>query len=117
MALVSPGVEVTVVDQSQYLPAASNSVPFILIATAQNKVSGTGTGVATATTAANANKVQLVSSQRELVSLFGNPFFYNSSAGTPLNGYELNEYGLLAAYSVLGISNRAYVQRDDCDLA
>lgn len=117
MALVSPGVEVTVVDQSQYLPAASNSVPFILIATAQNKVSGTGTGVATATTAANANKVQLVSSQRELVSLFGNPFFYNSSAGTPLNGYELNEYGLLAAYSVLGISNRAYVQRVDVDLA
>ena len=117
MALVSPGVEVTVVDQSQYLPAASNSVPFILIATAQNKVSGTSTGVATGTTAANANKVQLVTSQRELVTLFGNPFFYNSSAGTPLNGYELNEYGLLAAYSVLGISNRAYVQRVDCDLA
>ena len=117
MALVSPGVEVTVVDQSQYLPAASNSVPFVLIATAQNKVSGTSTGVATATTAANANKVQLVTSQRELVGLYGNPFFYNSSAGTPLNGYELNEYGLLAAYSVLGISNRAYIQRVDVDLA
>ena len=100
MALVSPGVEVSVVDQSQYLPAASNSVPYVLIATAQNKVSGTSTGVATATTAANANKVQLVTSQRELVGLYGNPFFYNSSAGTPLNGYELNEYGLLAAYSV-----------------
>ena len=117
MALVSPGVEVSVVDQSQYLPAASNSVPFVLIATAQNKVSGTSTGVATATTAANANKVQLVTSQRELVGLYGNPFFYNSSAGTPLNGYELNEYGLLAAYSVLGISNRAYIQRVDVDLA
>ena len=53
MALTSPGVEVTVVDQSQYLPAASNSVPFILIATAQNKVSGTSTGVATGTNASN----------------------------------------------------------------
>jgi len=62
MALVSPGVEVSVVDESQYLPAASNSIPYLLIATAQNKVSGTGTGVATATTAANANKVQLVTS-------------------------------------------------------
>ena len=103
MALVSPGVEVSVVDESQYLPAASNSIPYLLIATAQNKVSGTGTGVATATTAANANKVQLVTSQRELATLYGNPFFYSTTAGTPLNGYELNEYGLLAAHSVLGV--------------
>jgi len=117
MALVSPGVEVSVVDESQYLPAATNSVPYILIATAQNKVSGTGTGVATGTTAANANKVQLVTSQRELASLYGNPFFYSTTNGTPLNGYELNEYGLLAAHSVLGVSNRAYVQRVDVDLA
>ena len=36
MALLSPGVEVTVVDQSQYIPAAVNSVPYILLATAQN---------------------------------------------------------------------------------
>jgi len=117
MALVSPGVEVSVVDESQYLPAASNSIPYLLIATAQNKVSGTGTGVATATTAANANKVQLVTSQRELATLYGNPFFYSTTAGTPLNGYELNEYGLLAAHSVLGVSNRAYIQRVDIDLA
>ena len=117
MALVSPGVEVSVVDESQYLPAATNSVPYLLIATAQNKVSGTGTGVATATTAANANNIQLVTSQRELASLYGSPFFYSSTNGTPLNGYELNEYGLLAAHSVLGVSNRAYVQRVDVDLA
>ena len=44
------------------------------------------------------------------------PFFYNTTTGTPINGYELNEYGLLAAYSSLGISNRAYVQRVDIDL-
>ena len=117
MALVSPGVEVSVVDESQYLPAATNSVPYLLIATAQNKVSGTGTGVATATTAANANNIQLVTSQRELASLYGSPFFYSSTNGTALNGYELNEYGLLAAHSVLGVSNRAYVQRVDVDLA
>ena len=117
MALVSPGVEVSVVDESQYLPAASNSIPYLLIATAQNKVSGTGAGVATATTAANANKIQLVTSQRELATLYGNPFFYSTTSGTPLNGYELNEYGLLAAHSVLGVSNRAYIQRVDIDLA
>jgi hypothetical protein len=117
MALVSPGVEVTVIDESNYIPAATNSVPYILVATAQNKISGTGAGVATGTLAANAGRVYLITSQRDLSATFGNPFFYKTSAGTPINGYELNEYGLLAAYSALGISNRAYVQRADIDLA
>ena len=117
MALVSPGVEVTVVDESNYIPAATNSVPYFLIATAQNKISGTGIGVAAGTTAANAGKVYLISSQRDLAATFGTPFFYKTSAGTPINGYELNEYGLLAAYSALGISNRAYIQRADVDLS
>jgi hypothetical protein len=117
MALLSPGVEVTVVDQSQYIPAAVNSVPYILLATAQNKVSGTGVGIAPGTLAANANKLYLMTSQRDLLSTFGVPFFYNTTVGTPINGYELNEYGLLAAYSALGITNRAYIQRADVDLA
>ena len=60
MALVSPGVEVSVIDQSQYIPSATNSVPFILVATAQDKVSGTDSSqTAAGTTAANANKVYL----------------------------------------------------------
>ena len=117
MALTSPGVEVTIIDESNYLPAATNSVPFIMIATAQNKVSGTGTGVAAGTTAANANKPYLITSQRDLAATFGTPFFYSTAAGTAINGYELNEYGLLAAYSTLGVSNRAYVQRADVDLS
>jgi hypothetical protein len=117
MALLSPGVEVTVIDESQYLPSATNSVPYILIATAQNKISGTGVGVAAGTLAANANRVYLIDSQRDLSATFGNPFFYKTTAGTPINGYELNEYGLLAAYSALGVTNRAYVQRADIDLA
>jgi hypothetical protein len=116
MALLSPGVEVTVIDESQYIPAATNSVPYILIATAQNKISGTGAGVAAGTLAANANRVFLIDSQRDLAATFGNPFFYKTTAGTPINGYELNEYGLLAAYSALGVTNRAYVQRVDIDL-
>jgi hypothetical protein len=117
MALTSPGVEVTIIDESNYLPAATNSVPFVLIATAQNKVSGTGVGVAAGTTAANANKPYLITSQRDLSATFGTPFFYSTAAGTSINGYELNEYGLLAAYSALGVSNRAYVQRADIDLS
>lgn len=117
MALVSPGVEVTITDQSQYLPAPSNSIPFVLLATAQNKANPTGTGVATATTAANANKLFLVTSQRDLVTLYGNPFFYTTADGTPIQGYELNEYGLLAAYSALGVTNQVYCLRADIDLA
>jgi hypothetical protein len=116
MALTSPGVEVTIIDESQYLPAATNSVPYILMATAQNKASAAGTGVAPGTLAANANEIYLITSQRDLAATFGNPFFYKTTAGTPIDGYELNEYGLLAAYSALGASNRVYVQRVDIDL-
>jgi hypothetical protein len=117
MALVSPGVEVTVIDESQYLPAPTNSIPFILLATAENKANPTGTGIAQGTTAANAGKLFQVTSQRDLVSLYGNPFFYSTSNGTPIQGYELNEYGLLAAYSALGITNRVFCLRADIDLA
>jgi hypothetical protein len=117
MALISPGVEVTVIDESQYIPSAVNTVPYFLIATAQNKVSSSGVTVAAGTLAANANKTYLITSQRDLAATFGVPFFYQTTTGTPINGYELNEYGLLAAYSSLGITNRAYVQRVDIDLS
>ena len=116
MALVSPGVEVTVIDESQYIPSAVNTVPYFVVATAQNKVSADGVTVAAGTLAANANKTYLITSQRDLAATFGVPFFYNTTTGTPINGYELNEYGLLAAYSALGVTNRAYIQRVDVDL-
>ena len=117
MALLSPGVQVSVIDQSNYTPAAAGSTPFLLLVTAENKVSGAGTGIAPGTLAVNANKVFLMTSQRDLLSTFGVPFFYNTTSGTPINGYELNEYGLLAAYSALGATNLAYVQRANIDLA
>lgn len=117
MALTSPGVEVSVVDESQYLPGATASIPFFLLATAQDKADPTSTATAAATTSANASKLYRVTSQRDLVTLYGNPFFYTASNGTPLQGYELNEYGLLAAYSALGISNQVFVLRADIDLA
>jgi hypothetical protein len=117
MALTSPGVEVTIIDESNYAPAQSTSVPFVLVATAQNKSNAAGTSVAPGTIAANANKVYKVTSQRDLVSLYGNPFFYKTTNGTPIQGYELNEYGLLAAYSTLGVTNGIWVLRADIDLA
>ena len=114
MALVSPGLEITVTDESQYIPGAVGTIPFILLATAENK---TINGVtASGTLKSNAGKLFGVTSQRELISLFGYPEFKESAAGTPLNGHQLNEYGLMAAYSALGVSNRSYVVRADIDL-
>ncbi len=117
MALESPGVEITIIDQSQYLPAPPASVPLIIMATAQNKPDPSGTAIAPGTLAANANKLYRVTSQRDLVSFFGTPFFYKTTDGTAIQGYELNEYGLFAAYSVLGTSNLCYVIRANINLA
>jgi hypothetical protein len=117
MSLTSPGVEVTIIDQSQYLPAPGATVPLVVFATAQNKANPSGTGVAAGTTAANGGKLYQITSQKDLVDFYGVPFFYTTTAGTPIQGYELNEYGLLAAYSALGTTNRVYTLRADIDLA
>lgn len=117
MALISPGVDVTVIDESQYAPSAAGTVPYVLIATAQDKTAGTGTGTAAGTLATNADAVSIMTSQRELVATYGNPIFKTTASGTPIHGSELNEYGLMAAYSALGVTNRVYVQRADIDLA
>lgn len=114
MALVSPGLQITVTDESQYLPTALGTVPFVLIATSEDKIINGVT--APGTTKANAGKVYGISSQRELATTFGYPRFRQSSAGTPLHGNELNEYGLMAAYSALGLGNRVWVIRADVDL-
>ena len=117
MALTSPGVEVSVIDESFYVPGIPGAVPLVVVATAQDKTSGTGTGTAAGTLSTNANEIYLVSSQRELTQTFGTPTFYTDASGTPIQGYELNEYGLQAAYSFLGIANRAFVIRANIDLA
>ena len=117
MALSSPGVEVKVIDESFYTPSEPGTVPMIFVATAQDKQNGGGTGTAPGTTAANAGKPFLVTSQRDLVETFGEPSFYTDSNNNPIHAGELNEYGLQAAYSLLGVSNRAYVVRAGIDLA
>jgi hypothetical protein len=116
MALTSPGVEVQVIDESFYTPAEPGTVPLIVVATAENKINGAGTGTASGTTAANAGKVFKMTSQRELVDTFGSPFFEKTVSASPIHGGERNEYGLLAAYSLLGVSNSAFILRADINL-
>ena len=115
MALVSPGIEITVTDESQYVPGAVGTIPLVVLATAQNKTNPSGT-LAADTTSARAGKLLAYSSQRELISSMGYPLFQQSAAGTPLHGDERNEYGLMAAYSALGVVNRVYAIRADVDL-
>lgn len=114
--LTSPGVEVQVIDESFYTPAAPGTVPLIVVASAQDKSNASATGTAQGTTSANAGKVYVITSQRDLTDTFGTPFFYTDATGNSVHGSEINEYGLQAAYSLLGVSSRAYVVRADIDL-
>ena len=117
MALVSPGVEVSVIDESFYTPAEPGTVPLIFIATQENKTNPAGTGIAPGTLAANAEKLYLISSQRELSETFGDPVFKTDENNNSIHGSEQNEYGLQTAYSFLGVSNRAYVIRANLNLS
>ena len=117
MALTSPGVQVSVIDESFYTPAEPGTTPLIFIATKQNKKNPGGTGIAPGTTKANAGKVYLMSSQRELSETFGDALFYSDASNNMIHAGEQNEYGLQAAYSYLGVANRAYVVRADADLS
>ena len=101
--LVSPGVQVSVTDESVYGPAGAGTVPMLFIATGQNKTDPTGTetdGIAKYTKSANAGKPILVTSKRELTQYFGNIDF-SPVSGTVQPGDETNDYGLLAAIRLL----------------
>jgi hypothetical protein len=111
--LQSPGVSVSVIDESFYTPAGAGTVPMIFVATGQDKANGSGTGIAQGTTAANAGKVWVITSQRDLTDTFGTPYFETDAEGNSVHGGELNEYGLQAAYSLLGVSSKAYIVRGD----
>ena len=114
--LVSPGVSVTVTDESQYGPAGQGTTPLIVIATKKDKLQpGSTTAIAPGTTDANAGKLWLITSQRDALQTFGNPVFY-SSGGTVEQGNQLNELGLFTLYQYLGIATTAYVIRADIDL-
>ena len=115
--LTSPGVEVSVINESFYVPSDAGTTPLFIVASSQDKQNGAGDGTAVGTTTANANTAYLISSQRELTETFGDPKFYTDASGNSLNGYELNEYGLQAAYSFLGVANRAFVLRANVNTA
>ena len=113
--LVSPGVSVSVIDESFYGAAGSGTVPLVILATGKDKTHPSGTGTASGTTG-TASSLKLITSQRELLQTYGNPSF-RKVGGTMVHGDNQNEYGLLAAHSYLGLANRAYVLRAAIDLS
>lgn len=111
--LISPGVDITIVNDTLSASTDVSTIPMIFVATASNKLTQDGS-IAEGTLPENAGKLELITSQRELLQRFGVPFFRQVD-GTVIQGDEVNEYGLSAAYSALGITNRAYLVRADLD--
>ena len=81
--LTSPGVSISVTDESFYAAAGTGTVPLIVIATAQDKSAPAGS-TAAFTASAEAGNVKLITSQRELLTNYGNPTF-TASSGTQLH--------------------------------
>ena len=114
--LGSPGVQVIVQDESFYTPAAPGTVPLIFIASRQDKSNAAASGTAQGTTASQQGNVFVITSQRDLTDTFGNPIFETDASENVIQGSEISEYGLQAAYSALGVSSRALIVRADVDL-
>jgi phage tail sheath protein FI len=113
--LVSPGVSVTLIDESFYVPASAPTVPLFFVATRSDKKKTDG--ISDAMGAKEASVVRTITSLNQSVSLYGVPFFRVDNTGASLHGDARNEYGLFALNQFLSVGNRAYVVRADVDLA
>lgn len=112
-SLVSPGVSVSVIDESFYIPASAPTVPLFFIATRKAKFQPNGT-----TPAAGTNEhsvVRTVTSLGQSVSLYGVPYFWKDSGGNEFHGDARNEYGLMALNQFISVGNRAFVVRANID--
>jgi phage tail sheath protein FI len=113
--LVSPGVSVTIIDDSFYIPASASTVPLFFIATRADKKQPNGT--VDAPGCKEHSVVRTITSLNQSVQTYGVPFFRTDSGGAALHGDARNEYGLFALNQALTVISRAYVVRADVDLA
>jgi hypothetical protein len=112
--LVSPGVDVTVTDESFFIPHAAPTVPLIFIATQDEKLRPDGESAAEGTY--ESNVVRTVTSTKQSTDLYGIPIFLEDASGYQFHGDARNEYGLFALNQFLGVGNRAYVIRANVNL-
>lgn len=113
--LVSPGVSVSVINESFFIPASAPTVPLFFIATRSGKTQPNGITPAAGTL--EANVVRTVTSRTQALELYGVPHFRNDISGNEFHGDARNEYGLLALHQFLDVGNRAYVVRADVNLS
>jgi hypothetical protein len=113
-SLISPGVSVTITDQSFYIPATAPTVPLIFIATADQKTQPDGVSPAAGTY--ENNVIRTVTSLLQSTQLYGVPNFLVDSNGNPQHGDARNEYGVYALNQYLGVGNLAYVVRANVNL-
>ncbi len=112
--LVSPGVSVSVTDESFFFPASAPTLPLFFIATRSGKLQTNGVTPAAGTL--EAGVVRTVTSLAQSLELYGVPYFHADSAGNEMHGDARNEYGLFALNQFLGTGSRAYVVRANVDL-
>jgi hypothetical protein len=120
--LVSPGVSVTIIDDSFFIPVSAPTVPLFFIATNASKKQPDGVTTAAFTT--EHSVVRTITSLGQSVQSYGVPKFRTAEADASLpisqrrqlHGDARNEYGLFALNQYLGIGNLAYVVRADIDL-
>ncbi len=113
--LVSPGVSVTIVDESFYVAASANTVPLFFVASRADKLKPDG--ITAAPGALENSVVRTITSLNQSVDTYGVPFFRVDGLENELHGDARNEYGLFALNQYLALGNRAYVVRADVDLA
>ena len=82
--LVSPGVSVTVINESFYIPASAPTVPLLFVATRANKTQPDGVTSAAGTT--ESGVVRTVTSIGQSTQLYGVPYFWSDSSGNQFNG-------------------------------
>lgn len=112
--LVSPGVSVTVTDESFFIPATARTVPLFFVATADEKKRPDGITDAAGTF--ESNVIRTVTSLKQSTELYGVPRFLEDTGGNPLHGDVRNEYGVFALNQYLGIGDLAYVIRANVNL-
>lgn len=113
-SLISPGVSVTVTDESFFIPAAARTVPLIFLATADEKKRPDG--ITSAAGTFEHNVIRTVTSLKQSTDLYGIPRFISDTNGNPQHGDARNEYGLFALNQFLGVGNLAYAIRANVNL-
>ena len=112
--LISPGVSVTITDDSFFIPAAATTIPLLFIATADEKTRPDGVTAAAGTY--ESNVIRTVTSLRQSTELYGVPRFLQDSNGQQQHGDARNEYGLFGLNQALGVLDLAYVVRANVNL-